>query len=131
MQIDLALYAEVATTQPAQDRGGDMWAVKRQRLSSEMLGVLGRARVETLAQYCGTIRAGEACLRPPSRWPRLWRMRAQGPYTAHRSPEQSCLVGIVVRVIVIRQGSHRWLRQPSSASSIVSRSPAAHPHPRQ
>jgi hypothetical protein len=55
-------------------------------------------------------------------------MRAQGSYTAHRRPEQSGLVGIVVPVIIIRQGSHGWLRQLSSASSIVSRSRAAHPH---
>ena len=130
MQVDLTLHTVIAAAQPAQDRSGDLRAMKRQRFSGQLLGVRA-VGVEAFPQYRGPIGAREPRVRTRTRLARGRGMRAQGSDTAHRVPEEPRILALLIRSVIIRQGSHATLRRPCSASSIVSTLPCCAPIPRQ
>jgi len=128
MQVDLTLHTVIAAAQPAQDRSGDVRAMKRQRFSGQLLGVRA-VGVEAFPQYRGPIGAREPRVRTRTRLARGRGMRAQGSDTAHRVPEEPRILALLIRSVIIRQGSHATLRRPCSASSIVSTLPCCAPSP--
>ena len=92
-------------------RGRDLRAVKRECFPGELLGVC-RVGVETLAQHRGPIGTRETRARTDLRLARGRCMRAQGPDTAHRVPEQPRLLGFLVPLVIIRYGRHAHAPPP-------------------
>jgi 5'-nucleotidase len=122
VQVDLALHAILTAPQSAQHPELYLRATKHELLTTCQRRV-GAVPGEALLQHGGAVGAREARARPHLR--RLWCRRTgpERPHTAHCLPEQACLVGFLVR-IVIAWGNHAR----SAATSLLKYS---HAHSRR
>ena len=113
VQVDLALRAELAAAQPAQQRARNLRALEHQLLAAgeQRVVVVG---IQALLEHRGALGAREARTRTRGAWPRgrrAWRERPDAP---HRLAEQPrFLVDLILPVVALpltRRACHDSLR---------------------